>query len=234
VAEDVSVLSKKYGVKKIWFTDAQFVLSERSLPVVEETLDRLIKEKLDITWTGYLRVENIYESLAKKMIDSGISSFDFSFTGSQKIIDSLTLNYQFTRQMEFFKSLKSAGFTDQKLKLYMPLNAPGETPETLLETVTACKTLYKMFGRERVYPWIFFLAIQPGTLLEKQLIQSGYLKEGYNPLSYNPLTIKKLLYNPPPLGEVIGGCYFEAAERARDTEEIGRVAMELLEGRLVA
>jgi radical SAM superfamily enzyme YgiQ (UPF0313 family) len=234
VVEDVAALSRKYGVKKIWFTDSQFISSKRYLPVMEEVLDRLISERLDITWSGYTRIENIDYPMAKKLIRSGVSCFELSFSGSQKMIDTLEFDYELTRQMEAFKMIKEAGFSDQMFKVYLALNAPGETPETLLETIMGCRTLYGMFGRENVYPWIFFLAIQPGTPLEKRLIESGYIDKDYNPLSYNPLTIKRLLYNPPPLGEVIGRSFIEALGQTKELTEAGRKTLDILEERIVA
>lgn len=234
VVQDVSTLSRKYGVKKIWFTDSQFISSRKYLPVMEEILDRLIKERLDITWTGYTRIENIDYSMARKMLQSGVNCFDLSFTGSQKIIDDLDLDYKLTQQMEAFKMIKKAGFSNQMVRLYLALNAPGETPETLLETIRGCRELYGLFGREQVYPWIFLLAIQSGTTLEKRLVESGYLDKDYNPLSYNPLTIKKLLYNPPPLGEVIGKSYLEALGQTDMVMEAGRRALDIIEDRLLA
>jgi radical SAM superfamily enzyme YgiQ (UPF0313 family) len=233
VVKDIATLSKRYGVKKIWFTDAQFISSKRYLPLMEEMLDRLISERLDITWTGYTRIENIDYSMAEKMIRSGVSCFELSFAGSQELIDGLDLDYKLTHQMEAFKMIKKAGFTNQMFKIYLALNSPGETPETILETTRGLKTLYKLFGRESIYPWIFFLAIQPGTTLEKRLIQSGYLKPGYNPLSYNPFTIKKLLYNPPPLGEVIGKSFLEGLSQTGDLMEAGRRTMDIMEYRLL-
>ena len=228
VARDVVTLAKRYGVKRIWFTDSQFIPTKGHFPVVEETLDRLISEKLDISWTTYLRIEDMTASMARKLLQSGIRSFDLTFTGSQRVIDSLELGYSLDRQIEGFRRIKEAGFRDQLIKLYMPLNAPGETPETLLETIRTCRLLYGIFGRERVHPWLFFLAVQSGTPLEKRLIQEGYLKPGYNPLSCNPFTIKRLLYNPPPLGDLIGQSFLRACTRAKG-EERDRLTLEILE-----
>jgi radical SAM superfamily enzyme YgiQ (UPF0313 family) len=228
VAEDVITLNRKYGVKNIWFSDSQFISTRGSLAGVEEILDRLIAAKTGISWTGYVRIENIDRTLAKKLLVSGIKSFDLTFVGSQKIIDNLELRYSLAQQMEAFKTIKDAGLTDQLIKLYLPLNSPGETAETLLETISTCRTLYGIFGKEKVYPWLFFLAIQAGTKLEKRLMDSGYLYDNYNPLSYNPFTIKKLLYNPPPLGKMIGRSFIKAKGQA-SREETGKVTLDLIE-----
>jgi radical SAM superfamily enzyme YgiQ (UPF0313 family) len=167
------------------------------------------------------------------MLASGLASVDLSFTGSQEIIDSLTLGYTLEQQMAAFRMFKANGHTDQKIKLYMPLNAPGETVDTLRATIDNIKRLYAMFGRDNVLPFIFFIGIQPGTPVEKLLMRQGYLKPGYNPLTLNPFAIKRLLYNPAPLGRLIGRAYLEAVE-AHDpaSEYIGRATMDIIEREL--
>ncbi len=232
VAEDVATLANRYGVKKIWFADSQFIPTKKYHPVVEETLARITSKKLDITWRSYLRIEEVSHSIIKQMIASNIYSLDFSFIGSQKLIDNLQLDYQLDQQIEAFRRIKETGFSTQLIKLYMPLNSPGETPETLFGTIKTCRLLYDIFGRERVWPWLFFLGIQSGTILEKELIKTGYLNVDYNPLSYNPYTIKKLLYNPPPLGGMIGQSFLEASSKGTP-EEAGKLMLDILEKRLL-
>ena len=149
------------------------------------------------------------------------------------MINNLTLGYSLEQQMQAFQMFKDAGYTQQKVKLYMPLNAPGETAQTLLQTIDCIKDLYNMFGRDNVLPFIFFIGIQPGTPVEGLLIEQGYLKKNYNPLSLNPFTIKKLLYNPKPLGAVIARSYLEAVDALDENSEyIGRATMDNLEREL--
>jgi len=174
-------------------------------------LDEIIRRQLKIQWTGYLRLNYMTKALAKKMLDSGLASLDLSFTGTQEVINSLTLGYKLEQQMRAFQMFKDAGYTDQKVKLYIPLNAPGETYLTLQKTINRIKDLYQMFGRENVLPFIFFIGIQPGTPVEKLLIKQGYLSKNYNPLTFNPFIIKRLLYNPEPLGGIIARSYLQAA-----------------------
>ncbi|VAW66945.1 hypothetical protein MNBD_GAMMA09-1429 [hydrothermal vent metagenome] len=229
VAREVEMLNKEYGVTKIWFTDAQFCSTRRSIKHVEQVLDEMIRRKTRVQWTGYLRLNYLTPEIARKMLKSGLSSIDLSFTGTQDVIDKLTLGYKLEQQMEAFKIFKQAGFTDQKVKLYMPLNAPGETRETLLATIDKINELYEMFGRDNVLPFIFFVGIQPNTPIEQQLLKQGYLKQGYNPLTLNPFAIKRLLYNPNPLGRLIGRAYLEALEASKSEDEyIGRATMEIL------
>ena len=135
--------------------------------------------------------------------------------------------------MAAFRLFKDAGYTDQQVKLYMPLNAPGETLQTLKATIACIRELYGLFGRENVLPFIFFIGIQPDTPIERRLIADGYLAADYNPLTLNPFAIKKLLYNPPPLGRLIGRAYLEAYERRGVADDyVGRTTMEILERQL--
>lgn len=228
VGKEVQMLEKEFGVRNIWFTDAQFCSTPKSYNHAELIMDSMLERKIDVQWTGYLRLDNLNQSLATKMINTGICSIDTTFTGSQLIADKLKLGYRVSRQMESFDMFKKGGLTDQKLKLYMPLNAPGENRETLKETVDMIKRLYDKFGREQVLPFIFFIGIQPNTPVERLLIKEGYLKANYNPLTFNPFSIKKLLYNPEPLGGNIGRAYLKALE-TEDFEYVGRATMDYLE-----
>lgn len=233
IGKEIETLNKRYGVKHIWFTDAQFCSTRRSTEHVEKVLDELLARGTQVNWSGYLRLNFLTPQIARKMIATGMGSIDLSFTGSQEIIDSLTLGYKLDQQMEAFRMFKANGYTNQKVKLYMPLNAPGETVFTLRKTIAKIRELYEMFGRENVLPFIFFIGVQPGTPVERLLIEQGYLKPGYDPLTLNPFVIKKLLYNPRPLGGVIGRAYLEVvASLDSDSEYIGRATMDILEREL--
>src|SRR6185312_3792232 len=229
VAREVETLQRQYGVRSIWFTDAQFCSTMKSTRHVEAILDEMLARRLDVTWYGYLRLNHLTPVLARKMWASGMGSVDLSFTGSQEMVDCLTLGYSLDQQMDAFRMLKANGHTDQKIKLYLPLNAPGETERTLRMTIDKIEELYTLFGRDNVLPFIFFIGVQPGTPVEKMLIRQGYLKPNYNPLSWNPFLIKRLLFNPPPLGPIIGRAYLQAAARADPAGEyVGRATMEIL------
>ncbi len=228
VADEIEQLNRHFGVNKIWFTDSQFCSSSKTVKHAEMLLDELISRKLKIGWTGYIRLDNLTRSFAEKALKSGIMSFELSFTGSQKMIDAMGLGYRLSRQLDKFQMIRDLGYQGQQIKLYIPLNAPGEDQETLLETINACKALYQLFGKQNVVPWIFFLAIQPGTELENRLIKTGYLKAGYNPLSFNPIAIKRLLYNPKPLGPLVARAHLKA-KRESSVGNVGTQTLEELE-----
>jgi radical SAM superfamily enzyme YgiQ (UPF0313 family) len=240
VAKEVETLNKRFGVKHIWFTDAQFCSTRRSMAHVEAILDEMLARRVDVRWTGYLRLNYLTPEAARKMVASGLESIDLSFTGSQDMIDSLTLGYELDQQMaafHMFQDAVTATGSDLKVKLYLPLNAPGESPDTLRATMARIEELYAMFGRDKVLPFIFFVGVQPNTPIEHKLIEAGYLPKGYDPLTLWPFTIKKLLYNPGKLGRLIGRAYLRALEyssKLDDTtgEYVGRATLEILEREL--
>ena len=238
VAKEIETLEKVYGVKSIWFTDAQFCSTRRSVKHVERLLDEMMARGIKVSWTGYLRLNFLTREVAQKMLASGLSGIDLSFTGTQDVIDKLTLGYKLDQQMEAFRIFKEVGHSDQKVKLYMPLNAPGETEDTLRETIVRIRELYELFGRDNVLPFIFFVGVQPGTPIENELISTGYLKANYDPLTLFPFAIKRLLYNPKPLGRLIGASYLEALDsigsQKADGDYIGRATMEIIERKLNA
>ena len=233
IAKEIEVLNKQYGIKRIWFTDAQFFSTKHSVEHVSQILDEMLARKTTVRWSGYIRLNHLTPEIVRKMLATGMASIDLSFTGSQEIVDKLTLGYSLEQQMDAFRMFAANGYTDQKVKLYIPLNAPGETVATLQKTIDKIKELCQLFGRDNVLPFIFFIGIQPNTPVEKLLIREGYLKADYNPLTLNPFTIKKLLYNPKPLGPLIGRSYLEAAESTDASGEyIGRATMDIIEREL--
>jgi radical SAM superfamily enzyme YgiQ (UPF0313 family) len=235
IAREIEALNRKWGVRRIWFTDAQFCSTRRSTGHVEQILDEMLARRSEVRWSGYLRLNHLTPEIARKMLASGLDSIDLSFTGSQEVIDSLTLGYKLAQQMDAFRMFRANGFSGQKVKLYIPLNAPGETAETLRATIARINELYALFGRDNVLPFIFFIGVQPNTPVERLLIERGYLPSDYDPLTLNPFLIKRLLYNPKPLGRLIGRAYLEALETHDPAHEyVGRATMDIIERELGA
>jgi hypothetical protein len=87
-----------------------------------------------------------------------------------------------------------------------------------------------MFGDSRVVPVVFFLAVQPHTGLEARALGDGHLRQGYNPLSVMPGDVLRLIYNPPPLGSLIGRAC--AVSFARGGDDVGENVLTMIESGL--
>ena len=132
----------------------------------------------------------------------------------------MSMGFKLDNLYEGCRYMKKEGYKG-KVTLNYSINAPGETKETLLETIKSYKAIVSIMGKEQVRPMIFFLGIQPHTKLESRLIQDGYLSASYNPISLSPFSIKKLLYNPPPLDKLIArSCLSAWKEKGESGENI--------------
>ena len=217
---------ERWGIRNFWFADAQFIPGVKAVPEAMDLLKAIRDSGMKVTWSGYIRTSLISPEMARLMVESGMGDLEVSVTsGSQEILDSLRMGFRLDQLVEGCRNLMNAGYRGNIILNYS-LNAPGETEETLRESIRSYDTLCSIFGEDRVYPMVFFLAVQPHTGFEKRLIREGYLDEDYNPITLNPVTIRKLLYNPGHLGKMIA----RACLLAWDEEpmKIGRAVMREL------
>jgi radical SAM superfamily enzyme YgiQ (UPF0313 family) len=213
VVKDISQHYHQWGARRFWFTDAQFITGKEAYPQCTEILERILAEKLEIEWSGYIRTSLITPELAKLMVRSGVGDLEVAITsGSQVVLNNLHMGFKLERLYDGCRYLAEAGFKG-KVILNYSLNSPKETEESLLQSVESYKVVASILGEERVFPLMFFLGIQPNTDLEQRLLEEGYLSAGYNPLMLTPTSIKKLLYNPAPLNSFIAKACLRAWER---------------------
>ncbi len=177
-------------------------------------MERIIAEKLELEWSGYIRTSLITAEFAKLMVQSGVGDLEVAITsGSQQVLNGLHMGFTLDRLYDGCRYLADAGFRG-KVILNYSLNAPDETEATLTESIESYKKVAAILGEDRVYPMMFFLGIQPNTALEGRLLEEGYLTAGYNPLRLTPTSIRKMLYNPAPLSKIIGKACLAAWNRA--------------------
>jgi radical SAM superfamily enzyme YgiQ (UPF0313 family) len=213
VVKDISQHYHQWGARRFWFTDAQFITGKEAYPQCIEILERILAEKLEIEWSGYIRTSLITPELAKLMVRSGVGDLEVAITsGSQEVLNNLHMGFKLERLYDGCRYLAEAGFKG-KVILNYSLNSPKETEESLLQSVASYKKVASILGEERVFPLMFFLGIQPNTDLEARLLEEGYLSAGYNPLMLTPTSIRKLLYNPAPLNSFIAKACLMAWER---------------------
>jgi radical SAM superfamily enzyme YgiQ (UPF0313 family) len=219
VVKDISQHYHQWGARRFWFTDAQFITGKEAYPQCTEILERILAEKLEIEWSGYIRTSLITPELAKLMVRSGVGDLEVAITsGSQVVLNDLHMGFKLERLYDGCRYLAEAGFKG-KVILNYSLNSPKETEESLLQSVESYKKVASILGEERVFPLMFFLGIQPNTDLEERLLEEGYLSAGYNPLMLTPTSIRKLLYNPAPLNSFIAKACLRAWERKEGSRD---------------
>jgi radical SAM superfamily enzyme YgiQ (UPF0313 family) len=206
VVDEIEAYFRRWGARWFWFSDAQLLSERKDADHLSAILEGLLCKGVDIRWSGYLRIDGLDPGLADVMVRSGLYDLEVSLnSGSQFVLDRLKMGLSLQEVMKGFEILKTVGYQGRVL-VNLSLNSPGETRETLMETIHAVKRIQGIFGEDRVVPVLFFLAIQPNTGLEKMALEEGRIKEGYDPLSPWPWDVHRLIYNPPPLGNLIGRC----------------------------
>jgi radical SAM superfamily enzyme YgiQ (UPF0313 family) len=109
-------------------------------------------------------------------------------------------------------------------------NVIDERPETIRQTIAYHRELERIFGADKVEPAIFFIGLQPHTHLEEYAFKNNILQPGYDPMNVKPWTVRKLLWNPEPLGSFFGRVCLEAWQR--NPNDFGREVMDILEAKL--
>ena len=216
------------GVRGFWFTDAQFIPTKNHIQDAKLLL-QAIKDQgwTDLKWAAYIRADNIDRELAQLMVETGMSYFEIGITsGSQELVRKMQLAYNLKTVLENCRMLVKAGFRNH-VSVNYSFNVFDETPNTIKQTVAYHRELENIFGKGLVDPAIFFIGLQPHTLLEKYALENNILKPSYNPMSMMPWTARKLLWNPGPLGKKLGEVCLEAFDNKDD--EFGKTVINILE-----
>ena len=216
------------GVRGFWFTDAQFIPTKKHIQDAKLLL-QAIKDQgwTDLKWAAYIRADNIDRELAQLMVETGMSYFEIGITsGSQELVRKMRLAYNLKTVLENCRMLVEAGFRNH-VSVNYSFNVFDETPNTIKQTVAYHRELENIFGKGLVDPAIFFIGLQPHTLLEKYALENNILKPSYNPMSMMPWTARKLLWNPGPLGKKLGEVCLEAFDNKDD--EFGKTVINILE-----
>src|SRR5438445_31953 len=72
VVQDIAQHYRQWGTRRFWFTDAQFITGKAAYPQCTEIMERIIAERLEIEWSGYIRTSLITSELATLMVRSGV------------------------------------------------------------------------------------------------------------------------------------------------------------------
>jgi len=220
VVAEMSAYARRWGARRFWFADAQLLSERADHEHLAAVLKGIQKERLPLQWGGYLRIHEVDHALARLMVRTGLADLEVSLnSGAQEVVDQLRLGFSVKQAIKGFRTLKESGYSG-KVFVNLSLNAPGETRRTLHETFQTLREIRSIFGPDRVVPVIFFLAIQPHTSLESKAIADGQIGEGYDPLSVLPWDVLRLIYNPSPLGGIIGRSCARAFATGGDADMI--------------
>lgn len=132
----IKKLQQDYGIKELFIEDDNFVLFKRRLM---EICDRIINEKIDITWSCLGRVDTIDSEMLAFMKKAGCWQINFGCeSGSQKILDLL---HKGVKKEQTEKAVRLARKAGLDVKGLFMLGNFGETRETIEETLSFIRKL---------------------------------------------------------------------------------------------
>jgi len=154
VFDEMKILYQRYGVKYFHFVDDEFVMKKGFV----YEFCRLVREaNLGFTWGCSGRANLMTEELIATMANSGCVLIGYGIeSGSQKMLDIMRKKVTVEQAKQAVKlTQKYIGWADCSFMI----GIPGETRETIQETIDFCKEL------ELTPEVIFFATPYPGTEL---------------------------------------------------------------------
>lgn len=154
ILQEMEMLYQRYGVKYFHFVDDEFVMKKK---FVYEFCEQVRENDPDFTWGCSGRVNLMTEDLIATMANSGCILIGYGIeSGSQKMLDIMRKRVTVEQAKQAVKlTQKYLGWADCSFMI----GTPGETRETIQETIDFCKEL------SLVPEVIFFTTPYPGTEL---------------------------------------------------------------------
>ncbi|MEK6537599.1 MAG: radical SAM protein, partial [Nitrospirota bacterium] len=111
IIDEIRYLYSRWNVRKIWFADAQFIPGSQAVRHCKALLEGIIKSKLPVKWSGYVRTSLITPELADLMVLSGVGDLEVSITsGSQSVLNEMSMGFRLEHLYEGCRYLKKAGY----------------------------------------------------------------------------------------------------------------------------
>ena len=170
VINEIETLYKNYGVAYFHFIDDEFVMKKEFVSQFCSLMKGLMKTySRPFTWGCAGRVNLMTEDLVSTMAEAGCVLIGYGIeSGSQRMLDFINKKVTVEQAKQAIRLTKKyLGWADCSFMI----GYPGETKETIRETVDFCKEL------DLAPEVIFFLTPYPGTELYKLALAQGKIRD---------------------------------------------------------
>ena len=136
IINEIKYLITKYKIKSASFEDENFVIYRSRLI---EFCNRVIEEKIDITWDCASNINAINPEILSLMKKADCWQINYGIeSGSQRILDFIKKDIKLEKVSEALKMTKNAGIVT---KGYFIIGHPTETLESIQETIDFIKKI---------------------------------------------------------------------------------------------
>ncbi len=170
VVGEMLALKRDYDVDFISFQDDCFVINKKR---VFEICDLIDAEGLNksLRWSCTGRVTVCDRELLRRMRTSGCVSVSYGIeSGSEKILEAMSKRATIAQAKEAIRNTREAGL---RCPVSFMIGYPGETRETVMETVEFCKDMNIPLAA------LMFTCPYPGTALYEQVKDTPRFKEQF-------------------------------------------------------
>lgn len=130
IVKEIEYLIKDFNIKSIFFQDWEFTINKER---IKEICDLILKKNLKIVWGCNSRANDLSHELIDKMKKAGCVRINIGFeSGSQKVLDKINKGIKIKDLENVIKLCRA---NNMNIGMYAMLNLPGETKETIKETV---------------------------------------------------------------------------------------------------
>lgn len=165
IIEQIKLLQKEYGIKEISFYDDTFTVFKNN---VIEFCELLIKERINITWSCFSRVDFVDKDILLLMKRAGCHQMCYGVESrSEQILQNIKKNISFEKTKNAIELTKDVGI---ETRATFMLGSPGETKLTMIQTINYAIELepdIAVFNITTPYP---------GTEMYAWALDKGYLK----------------------------------------------------------
>jgi anaerobic magnesium-protoporphyrin IX monomethyl ester cyclase len=185
VLGEIKQLIRKYGIKEIQFWDDLFGANKKWLG---EFADRIIEEKIDITWSCLTRIDTLGDQeMVRKMKKAGCWCIFFGMESlDQEVLDAIDKKLKVEQIVSAIKILKIEGI---EIRANFILGSPTETPKKVRKMIKELCELNPDYVKFNV------MTPYPGTKIFNEVKEGkwGELIEGY---SEDKLTNHEVVFIP--------------------------------------
>lgn len=165
VVDEVEELVYKYGAKEVRFWDDTFNINRKR---VIEICKEMRRRRLDVSWTCLCRANLVDEEMLREMVRAGCWQIEYGIeTGNEELLRKIGKGITLQQIKSAVEKTRAAGI---KVRGFFMLGLPGETEQTLRQTISFAKSL-------KLDTAVFHITIPfPGTDLYLTAVANGELR----------------------------------------------------------
>jgi anaerobic magnesium-protoporphyrin IX monomethyl ester cyclase len=136
VVEEIDYVCGTYGAKEVHFYDDVFTINKERLAQI---CNMLLEKKRDVIWSCTTRVDLVDREMLALMKRAGCWLVTFGVeSGSDAILGNIDKSYTTAQVRTAFTAARSVGL---KINSFWMIGLPGDTPETIGETINFAQSL---------------------------------------------------------------------------------------------